>query len=64
MVGNHLTDGTYYWVVYTIDLFENTGRSREATFKVGDTAVFGILTREGFECTSFLYHAMSIASIC
>ncbi|MFC2172090.1 6-pyruvoyl-tetrahydropterin synthase-related protein, partial [Acidobacteriota bacterium] len=32
------------------------------TFKVGSVPVYGLLTLEGFHCTSFLYHSMSIAS--
>lgn len=35
-VGRLLTEGDYYWVVYTIDLFGNRGRSKEAAFTVGD----------------------------
>jgi hypothetical protein len=34
VVGTALSTGTYYWVLHTIDSFGNTGRSREAAFKV------------------------------
>ncbi len=34
-VGKTLSAGQYYWAVYTIDIFNNEGRSREATFVVG-----------------------------
>lgn len=33
-VGISLGIGTYYWVLHTIDSFGNSGRSREAAFKV------------------------------
>ncbi|MBN1425669.1 hypothetical protein JXA88_14025 [Candidatus Fermentibacteria bacterium] len=33
-VGTSLSVGTYYWALYTIDSFGNSGRSREAAFKV------------------------------